>query len=78
MGSPKALLPYQGRSFLEHLLDVTTHAKVGVRRVVLGAHANLIAIAVPLAADEVVINTEWEKGQLSSIQAGLRSLPDLA
>jgi CTP:molybdopterin cytidylyltransferase MocA len=75
MGSPKALLPYQGRSFLEHLLDVTTHAKIGVRRVVLGAHADLIADAVPLAADEVVINTEWEKGQLSSIQAGMRSLP---
>ena len=75
MGSPKALLPYQGRSFLEHLLDVTTHAKIGVRRVVLGAHADLIADVVPLAADEVVINTEWEKGQLSSIQAGMRSLP---
>jgi len=75
MGSPKALLPYQGRPFLEHLLDVTTHAKIRARRVVLGAHAELIADAVRLVADEVVINEEWEKGQLSSIQAGLRSLP---
>ena len=33
MGSPKALLPYQGRPFLEHLLDVTRHPKIGVRRV---------------------------------------------
>jgi molybdenum cofactor cytidylyltransferase len=75
MGSPKALLPYQGRPFLEHLIAVTSHPKIGARRIVLGAQAELIADAVRLAADEVVINAEWEKGQLSSIQAGIRSLP---
>jgi molybdenum cofactor cytidylyltransferase len=75
MGSPKALRPYQGRPFLEHLLDVTTRPEIGVRRVVLGAQAKSIAKAVDLKADEIVINHEWEKGQLSSIQAALRSLP---
>jgi molybdenum cofactor cytidylyltransferase len=76
MGSPKALLAYQGRPFLEHLLEVTAHPKIGVRRVVLGAHAEPIAKTIALAADEIVINTDWEKGQLSSIQAAIRSLPD--
>ena len=75
MGSPKALLPYQGRPFLEHLLEVTAHREIGVRRVVLGAQAEPIAKAVNLKADEVVINHKWENGQLSSIQAALRSLP---
>ena len=75
MGSPKALLPYQGRPFLEHLLDVTRNPRIGVRRVVLGAHADPITRAVPLNPDEIVLNPEWEKGQLSSIRAGLRSLP---
>jgi CTP:molybdopterin cytidylyltransferase MocA len=75
MGSPKALLPYQGRPFLEHLLEVTAHRDIGARRVVLGAHAEPIAKAVDLQADEIVINHEWKKGQLSSIQAALRSLP---
>jgi molybdenum cofactor cytidylyltransferase len=75
MSSPKALLPYQGRPFLEHLLEITAHREIGVRRVVLGAHAELIAKAIDLKADEIVINHEWEKGQLSSIQAALRSLP---
>ncbi|HEV2103398.1 MAG TPA: nucleotidyltransferase family protein [Candidatus Acidoferrum sp.] len=75
MGSPKALLPYQGRPFLEHLLDVTRHPKISVRRVVLGVHAEPIARAVHLPADEVVINADWEKGQLSSIQTALKSLP---
>ncbi|MFI5058476.1 MAG: NTP transferase domain-containing protein [Candidatus Acidiferrales bacterium] len=75
MGSPKALLPFQGRPFLEHLLEVTKHPNVGVRRVVLGAHAEPIAKEVALAADEIVINNDWALGQLSSIQAALRSLP---
>jgi molybdenum cofactor cytidylyltransferase len=75
MGSPKALVPFQGRPFLEHLLEVTSHREIGVRRVVLGAHAEPIAKVVNLKADEIVINHEWEKGQLSSIQAALRSLP---
>jgi molybdenum cofactor cytidylyltransferase len=75
MGSPKALLAYQGRPFLEHLLEVTAHRQIGVRRVVLGADAEPIAKAINLKADEIVINEQWEKGQLTSIQAAIRSLP---
>jgi molybdenum cofactor cytidylyltransferase len=75
MGSPKALLAYQGRPFLEHLLEVTAHRQIGVRRVVLGADAEPIAKAINLKAEEIVINAEWEKGQLTSLQAAIRSLP---
>ncbi|HYL83341.1 MAG TPA: nucleotidyltransferase family protein [Candidatus Angelobacter sp.] len=75
MGSPKALLPYQGRPFLEHLLEVIAQPQIGARRVVLGAHAEPIAKAVQLKPEEIVVNPEWEKGQLSSIQAAVRSLP---
>ena len=75
MGSPKALLPYQGRPFLQHLLEVTRNPKIGVRRVVVGAHAGEIATAVNLPDDELVINPDWSRGQLTSIHAALRSLP---
>jgi len=75
MGSPKALLAYQGRPFLEHLLEVAQHPKISTRRVVLGADAEPIAKEIHLNPDEIVINDEWEQGQLSSIQAALRSLP---
>jgi len=75
MGSPKALVPYQGRPFLEHLLSVTNHPAIGVRRVVLGPNAEAIAKDITLAPDEIVINHDWEKGQLSSIHAALKSLP---
>src|SRR5947199_4072927 len=75
MGSPKALLPYQGRPFLEHLLEITTRPEIGARKVVLGADADSIAKVIPLRANEIVINPDWEKGQLSSIQAAVRKLP---
>jgi molybdenum cofactor cytidylyltransferase len=75
MGSPKALIPCQGRPFLEHLLEVTHHPKISVRRVVLGPHAEPIARAIHLTADEIIINPDWEQGQLSSIHAALKSLP---
>ncbi|HEX3370913.1 MAG TPA: nucleotidyltransferase family protein [Candidatus Acidoferrales bacterium] len=76
MGTPKALLPYRGGTLLEHLLKVTEHPRIGWRRVVLGADAGAIVAGAEFRADEVVINQNWEEGQLSSIQAGVRSLPD--
>lgn len=74
MGSPKALLPYQGRTFLEHLVEVTDHPRIGVRRVVTGAsHAEIIR-RVKLPPEVVVMNRSWQKGQLSSIRAAIESL----
>ena len=75
MGSPKALVSYQGVPFLEHLLSVTRHPAIPVRRVVLGPDAEIISKKIALVPEEVVINKEWEQGQLSSIHAALRSLP---
>jgi CTP:molybdopterin cytidylyltransferase MocA len=75
MGSPKALLPCRGGTFLEHLLEISTHPKIGERRIVLGPHADAIRAAVPLLDTEVVVNPEWEQGQLSSIHAAIHSVP---
>jgi len=75
MGEPKALLPYRGSTFLEHLLEVTRHPRIGVTRVVLGAHAADICAKVRLDPAIVIVNPDWPKGQLSSIQCAIRSLP---
>ena len=74
MGRPKALLPYREGTFLEHLMEVTRHPRVGVTRVVLGAGAEVIRSLGKLDPATVVLNLAWEQGQLSSIWAGLRSL----
>ena len=74
MGRPKALLPYREGTFLENLIEVTRHPRIGVTRVVLGAGAEEIRTIAKLDPAVVVLNPEWEQGQLSSICAGLRSL----
>jgi molybdenum cofactor cytidylyltransferase len=74
MGRPKALLPYREGTFLEHLIQVTRHPRVGVTRVVLGAGADEIRKIAKLDFSMVVVNPNWEKGQLSSICEGIRSL----
>jgi molybdenum cofactor cytidylyltransferase len=76
MGTPKALLAYHGKTFVEHLIEVTRHPRVGVTRVVLGAHAQEIRAKVCDDPASIVVNADWQQGQLSSIQAAIRSLPE--
>ena len=81
MGTPKALLPYRGRTFIEHLVEITRHPRIGITRIVLGAGADAIrqhitaSSIAPMDAASVVVNADWPKGQLSSIQCAVRSLP---
>jgi molybdenum cofactor cytidylyltransferase len=74
MGSPKALLLHHHRTFLQHLLDVTVHPQISKRRIVLGAGAEDIIERAGIDRAATVVNPDWENGQLSSIQAALRSL----
>lgn len=75
MGAPKALLPYRGKTFVEHLLEVTRHPRAGLLRVVVGAHADEISAKLASHREAIVVNRDWQQGQLSSIQAAIRSLP---
>ncbi|HKQ87414.1 MAG TPA: nucleotidyltransferase family protein [Candidatus Acidoferrales bacterium] len=76
MGTPKALLDYHGKTFVEHLIDVTQHPRVGLLRVVLGAKADDIRARIAVNPDAIIVNEYWQRGQLSSIQTAIRSLPE--
>lgn len=75
MGEDKALLQWGEKTFLEHLLGALKNSKVGPVRVVLGANAEAVQEKIPFATSEVVINPDWQKGQLSSLIAALDALP---
>jgi molybdenum cofactor cytidylyltransferase len=85
MGSPKALLPLRGSTFLGHLLEVIHQSKksaesskeIGCTRVVLGAHTKEIIEKVPLDNSAIVLNPQWQQGQLSSIKEAIRSLTEV-
>ncbi|MGH9449579.1 MAG: nucleotidyltransferase family protein [Terriglobia bacterium] len=74
MGEDKALLDYQGRPFLEVVLDNLRLAGIGRRVVVLGHNAATIQNRVKLGDAAAVINVEYRRGQTSSLQIGLRAI----
>lgn len=77
MGSPKALVQLGpgGQTFLEHLLKITRQPQIGWTRIVLGKHTAEISSALSLDPASIVVNENWKLGQISSIQAAIRSLP---
>jgi molybdenum cofactor cytidylyltransferase len=85
MGSPKALLPLRGSTFLGHLLEIVHQSRkdaesgkeIGCTRVVLGAHTREITEKIPLDGSAIVLNPQWREGQLSSIKQAIRSLKEV-
>jgi molybdenum cofactor cytidylyltransferase len=76
MGSPKALLNYQGETFVGRLVRLLSGVCDPVI-VALGYHAETVRPAVPDSAT-IVVNPAPEHGQLSSLQTALAALPDTA
>jgi len=77
MGRVKALLEIDGETFVDRLVRV-----LGTRCnpviVVLGHHADAIRNGVRTANIKFAINQDPDRGMLSSLQAGLRAVPDLS
>ena len=74
MGTDKALLTYRGRTFIEAILATLREAGVSRLAVVLGHHADEIQRAVDFTGVEVIVNHDYQQGQTSSLQAGLKAL----
>lgn len=75
MGRPKALLPYRGETFLDSLIAVLSSACSPVI-VVLGHEPERIREGAGRAAQaRFIVNEDYRKGQLTSLQCGLRAAP---
>jgi molybdenum cofactor cytidylyltransferase len=71
MGSPKALLPYADGTFLSVILDKVKRLQLASAVVVLGKHAPLIRPSLAGREIRVLINSNPERGQLSSMQLAI-------
>jgi len=77
MGRPKALLPIEGETFIGRIVASLKQTQVGKIVVVLGHNSDLLAAAIRPLAVEILINTNYKLGQLSSLQVAVRNLlPD--
>jgi len=73
MGRPKALMPFRGRTFLEGILGAIAESKIQYTVTVLGHNHAFIQANVTL--ENVVVNPVYEKGMITSLQAGIQALP---
>jgi molybdenum cofactor cytidylyltransferase len=75
MGSPKALLGYQGKTFIERICNAFLMAGVDELIVVLGARADELQRAIPVHPQlRTVVNPRYFQGQLSSLMTGIGAL----
>jgi molybdenum cofactor cytidylyltransferase len=74
MGRPKALLPLRGKTFLENILAAISSSPVEETCVVVGHHRDEIERHVVPPA-RIIFNPDYEQGMITSLQAGIRSLP---
>jgi molybdenum cofactor cytidylyltransferase len=76
MGSPKQLLPIEGRPLLELVVSQACASKLDEVVVVLGANADAIVAGVDLGRARIVRNPDHASGMSSSLRAGLAALGD--
>ena len=71
MGKPKPLLTIGQETFLQHITQTLHKARINETVIVLGAYGEEIQSTLTWYSGKVVINSEWQLGQLSSLKAGL-------
>jgi molybdenum cofactor cytidylyltransferase len=79
MGEPKQLLPFGGKTLLECVMDAFRSPRVDEIIVVLGHKAEEIARKLGAAPQvKIAKNQHYQQGMFTSVQAGLRALPEQA
>lgn len=74
MGRPKALLPISGETFIARIVGVLQKTGFGRILVVLGHNADTMRRSVEHLPVEILVNTDYPQGQLSSLQVAVRRL----
>ena len=75
-GSPKQLADWQEHNLLQHTINITESFFDKNIFVVLGANAELIQSRLDESDVMIEINNDWQSGISSSIQVGIKALPD--
>jgi len=74
MGEPKALLRIDGETFIERIVRALKNSGLERIVVVLGFNAEEMRQKIEHLPVEIVVNSDYKLGQLSSLQAAIRHL----
>ncbi len=74
MGRPKALLPIDGQTFIERIVSALKQSSVSKVIVILGHNAEDMRRRIEHLPVEILVNSDYMRGQLSSLQVAVRRL----
>jgi molybdenum cofactor cytidylyltransferase len=74
LGRAKQLLPFNGKSLLEHTVETALQTNKGPVLCVLGANAEPIRNVLSRLPVTLLINESWEEGMGASIRCGVKGL----
>jgi molybdenum cofactor cytidylyltransferase len=74
LGQPKQLLPYRGKTLLQHTIENALRIDAESVLVILGANNSLIRKEITYPNISIIENPYWESGIASSIKLGLNAL----
>jgi len=75
MGKSKPLLRFNDKTFLDQIISALRDSDVDRITIVLGAKAEMIKNSIDLSGTNIVINKDYQKGQLSSLIAAIEDTP---
>ncbi len=75
MGKSKPLLRFNDKTFLDQIISALKVSDVDRITIVLGAEAEMIKNSIDLSGTNIVINKDYQKGQLSSLIAAIEDTP---
>lgn len=76
MGTSKQLLPFAGKTVIEHIVSIILSSRVSETVVVLGHRPERITSLLDEYNVSIVENVHYERGMLSSLRAGLYQAPE--
>jgi molybdenum cofactor cytidylyltransferase len=74
MGRPKQLLPWHGKTLLQHSLESIINSAADEIILVLGHEADRIGKSLPALPAKIVINPDYKQGMASSLRQGLAAM----
>ena len=77
LGKAKQLLPFNGKSLLQHTLETAVQTNRGPVFCVLGANAKIIRDTLSMLPVTLLMNESWEEGMGASIRCGIQGLLEL-
>jgi len=76
MGEQKVLLPLDGRPLVQWVVDAALRSRAAKTIVVVGHEAGLVVEVLEGRPLTVVVNSDYERGMSTSLQAGVRAAGD--